>query len=46
MTFDDSGKIISMAAKLYNETYVQYHGNITEKVKKKVTQTKRNYDQF
>ena len=45
MTFDDSGKIISMAAKLYNETYVHYHGNITEQVKK-VTQTKRNYDQF
>ena len=34
-----------MAAKLSNETYVHYHGNISEQVTK-VTQTKTNYDQF
>ena len=34
-----------MAAKLSNDTYVYYYGNILEQVTK-VTQTKTNYDQF
>ena len=34
-----------MAAKLSYETYVHYHGNISEQ-DTKVTQPKTNYDQF
>ena len=36
--------LFTMAAKLSNETYVHYHGTISEQVKKE-TQTKTNYDQ-
>ena len=38
-------KINTLVTKLLNETYVHYHGNISEQVTK-LTQTKTKYYQF